>query len=945
MTKFLALAGVASLAFVAPLHAQTTPPAPVKAAPVSALVKAIDIPFQQFTLKNGLRVVVHTDRKAPVVAVSVWYDVGSKHEPKGSTGFAHLFEHLMFNGSENAPGDFFAPLKQVGATDFNGTTYYDRTNYFETVPTAALPRALFLESDRMGYLLGAITQGVLDEQRGVVQNEKRQGDNQPYGLLDYAVTEGLYPTTHPYGHDTIGSMADLDAASLDTVKTWFRSHYGPNNAVLVLAGDIDVATARPLVEKYFGGIAAGPKSVLPAAPVVTLPAAKAVTLKDRVAATMVTRNWSVPGLNDKDAAPLEVAAGVLGGMASSRFANELVRKEKLFTQLSADNSAFAQVGTFTIQGLVRPGVDPALAAKRLDEVTADFLRTGPTADEVSRFVTSRVAGRVRGLEAVGGFGGKAVALAEGALYSNDPGFYKKQLAALAAQTPASVKAAADRWLARPVLAITVVPGARDAYAEAQVPPKKDVVAAPEQAVKGTRGTIPAVGPVTALTFPKVERARLSNGIELVYAQRAAVPVTQAVLSFDAGYAADVPGKLGTQQVALMMLDEGTEHYDVNALAEARERLGMQLGAGNGNDRSTLSMGVPSANLGPALDLFAEVARRPAYADAEVARFKAQQVAQIQQELTNPGALAQRMTTRVLAAGSPYEKAQGSGDPVAVAALTPADLRSFQQTWLRPEKAKLFVVSDRPLAEVQAALESRFGDWKGTGAAGTKAFGAAQAPIRPGIVLIDRPDSPQSMIVGGQRTGLKGTDDLLVLNTVNDALGGSFLSRINMDLREEKHWSYGAGGGFQTSEYAAPYVMRAGVQADKTGPSLASARDDIAQFVTTKPMTEAEFGLAINGAMLQLPGQFETSQAVLGAMQQNDLLKRPDDYYATITTRYRAMTLPELRAAAARTIDPAKMTWVVVGDAAKVKPQLDSLGLPVEVVPASAVAGGAATTAK
>lgn len=944
MTKFFALAGVAAIALAAPAFAQTAPSAPVKAAPVSALVGAINIPYQEFRLKNGLRVIVHTDRKAPVVAVSVWYDVGSKHEPQGSTGFAHLFEHLMFNGSENAPGDFFGPLKEVGATDFNGTTYYDRTNYFETVPTAALPRALFLESDRMGHLLGAITQGVLDEQRGVVQNEKRQGDNRPYGLLDYAVTEGLYPTTHPYGHDTIGSMEDLDAATLDTVKNWFRSHYGPNNAVLVLAGDIDVATARPLVEKYFGDIASGPKSELPAAPVVTLPAPKTVTLKDRVAATMITRNWSVPGLNDKDTPSLEVAAGILGGMASSRFANELVRKEKLFTSLSADDSPFAQVGTFTIQGLVRPGVDPALASKRLDEVLAEFLRNGPTQDEVSRYVTSTVAGIVRGLESVGGFDGKATALAQGALYSNDPAFYKKHLAALAAQTPASVKAAADKWLSRPALTVDIVPGARDAYAEAKVPPKKDVVAAPEQPVKGTRGAIPAMGQVTALTFPKVERTRLSNGIEIVYAQRNAVPVTQAVLSFDAGYAADVPNKLGTQQLAVGMLDEGTEHYDVNALAEARERLGMGLGTGSSNDRSTVAMGVPSVNLAPALDLFAEVARRPAYAPAEVARVKAQQIAGIQQELTNPGALAQRMTARILAAGTPYAKAQGSGDPVAVASLTPADLRAFQRAWLRPDKAKLFVVSDRPLAEVKAALEARFGDWKPEGAAGTKTFGGTQPPITPGIVLIDRPDSPQSMIVGGQRTGLKGTDDMLVLNTVNDALGGSFLSRINMDLREEKHWSYGANGRFQTLEYAAPYVVQAGVQADKTGPSVASASEDIKQFVTTKPMTENEFKLAITGAILQLPGQFETSPDVLSAMQANDLYKRPDDYYATLATRYRAMTLPELRAAAQRTIDPAKITWIVVGDAAKVKPQLDSLGLPVEVVPASAVAGAPAGAA-
>jgi len=933
--KFAALTGAAVLALASPAFGQVPAARPVAA---STLVAQVDIPYQQFTLPNGLSVVVHTDRKAPVVAVSVWYDVGSKHEPKGSTGFAHLFEHLMFNGSENAPGDFFQPLKQVGATDYNGTTYYDRTNYFETVPTAALQRALFLESDRMGWLLGAINQSVLDEQRGVVQNEKRQGDNQPYGLVDYAIGDGLFPVGHPYRHNTIGSMADLDAASLDTVKNWFRGHYGPNNAVLVLAGDIDVAAARPLVEKYFGPIKAGPKSNLPQAPVPTLPRAETVVLKDRVAATMISRNWAVPGLNDPDSAGLEVAAGVLGGLASSRMDTILVRKEKLFTQVSVNNSAFSQLGMFQINGLVRPGVDAAAAAKRLDEVTAEFLRTGPTADEVGRVVTTQVAGRIRGLEAVGGFGGKAVALAEGALYSNDPGFYKKQLAELARQTPATVKAAADKWLTRPVLAVNVVPGARDAYAEAQVPPKAEVAAAPEQPFKGTRGAMPAVGQVADLTFPKVERARLRNGIEVVYAQRTAVPVTQAVLSFDAGYAADVAGKLGTQAVALGMLDEGTEHYDPTQLAEARERLGMQIGGGPSNDRSTVSMSVPSANLLPALDLFAEVARRPAFAPAEVARYKAQAVAGIQQELTNPNALGARVVAKVAGGGTPYEKAQGGGDPAAVAALTPADLKAYQQAWFRPDKAKLFVVSDRPLAEVKAALDARFGDWAATGAAGTKSFPAAQPALTPKVLLVDRPDSPQSVIYGIQRTGLKGTDDLLAVNTVNDALGGSFLSRINMDLRERRHWSYGASGRFNTAEFAAPYIVSAGVQADQTGPSVASARDDVAQFVGKQPMTTDEFGLAVNGAILELPGRFETSAVVLAALQQNDLYKRPDDYYATVSARYRKLTLPELQAAAKATIDPAKMSWVVVGDAGKVRPQLDALGLPVEVIPAAQVAG-------
>ncbi|SFP57229.1 M16 family metallopeptidase [Sphingomonas rubra] len=940
-SKFAALSGAAVIALAVPAVAQqrAATPAAGKPAPVASLVAKVDIPYQQFTLSNGLRVIVHTDRKAPVVAVSVWYDVGSKNEPKGKTGFAHLFEHLMFNGSENAPDDFFEPLKQVGATNYNGTTFYDRTNYFETVPKAALERALFLESDRMGYLLGAVTQAKLDEQRGVVQNEKRQGDNQPYGLVDYKITEGLFPATHPYGHDTIGSMADLDAASLQTVKDWFTDHYGPNNAVLVLAGDIDVATARPLVEKYFSAIKRGPQSKAPPAPIPTLPAPKAETMTDRVAAVMITRNWAVPGLNDKDAVLLDVAAGVLGGLSSSRFDNILVKQEKLAVSASASNNSYAQVGTFGVNVIVRPGVDPALVSRRVDEIMADFLKNGPTADEVSRYATTSAARTIRGLESVGGFQGKAVTLAEGALYSNDPGFYKKQLEQLAAATPASVKAAADKWLSRPPYALTVLQGPRAAYEEAEVPAKAEVAVAPETPVKGTRGPLPAVGEIAGLSFPAVQRARLSNGMELVYAQRTAVPVTQLALSFDAGVAADVTGKLGTQQLALSMLDEGTTTRDSIRIAEEKERLGANIGSGFNSDRTTLNLDVPSANLGLALDLFADIARNPRFDPAETARVRNQQLAQIQQELTSPEGLSGRVVPKlVYGAASPYAKAQGAGDPRAVATLTPADLRAFQQAWLRPDKAKVFVVSDRPLAEVRAALDARFGDWRATGAAGTKDFSAPSRPTSPKVVLIDRPDSPQSLIAAAIPTGLRGTQDLLPVATANDALGGSFLGRINMDLRERRHWSYGAGGSFVQSEQAAPFLLNAPVQADKTGPSIVSARDDIVAFLGKEPMTRVEFDRAITGATRSLSGNFETAGAVLSAMQANDRFKRPDDYYATITQRYRGFTLPQLNAAIQGALDPAKTIWVVVGDAKTVRPQLDAVGLPVELMPASAVAG-------
>jgi len=945
--KLFALSGVALLAIAVPDLAvsqakpaaakPTKPGKPPRAAPVSVLAKSVDIPFTQFTLANGLRVVVHTDRKAPIVAVSVWYDVGSKMEPAGKTGFAHLFEHLMFNGSENAPGDFFVPLKNVGATDFNGTTYFDRTNYFETVPTPALDRALFLESDRMGYLTGAITQSVLDEQRGVVQNEKRQGDNEPYGLVEYRQLSGLFPKGHPYEHSTIGSMADLDGASLADVKGWFKEHYGPNNAVLVLAGDIDEVTARPLVEKYFGAIPAGPKSTQPNAPVPTLPSARIETMKDRVATTRITRSWAVPGLNDPDSTGLDVAAGVLGGGASSRLYDTLVRKERLAVRVSANNQSFSQVGMFEITVDVRPGVDAAAVEKRLDAVVADFLATGPDADEVQRYQVRSIAGRVKGLEAVGGFGGKAVALAEGALYSNDPAHYKKEMAELAAETPARVKAVADKWLSRPVYGLNVIPGPRDAYAEAALPKPVAVKPADQPATKGTRGAMPDVGSIANLTFPKVERATLANGVTMIYAQRTATPVTRIMISFDAGVAADVPSALGTQQLTLASMAAGTTSLGSLDYAEAQERLGAAIGAGIDSDSTSFAIDVPSPNLKPGVALFADVLRNPAFIPTEVDRLKNQQLAGIASELTNANALAGRaMMPLIYGPASPYAKSFGGGDATAVAKLTRDDLIAFRQAWLRPDRATMFVVSDRPLAEVKAALDAGFGDWTMAGTAGVKGDVVKTAPVAPKIVLVDRPDSPQSVIYGAIPTGLVGTDELLAVNTANDGLGGGFLGRINMDLREDKHWTYGASGRFARAKGATPYIVAAGVQADRTGDSIVAAMGDVAAYVGDKPMTEEEFGRAITGAIRSLPGSFETSRAVMGAMISNVTYKRPDDYYATIADKYRGLTLPQLRSVIGQAIDPRKVVWVVVGDAKTVRPQLDKVGLPVEVVSAASL---------
>ena len=936
--------------------------APAKAAPLGDLVKAIDIPYEEFTLANGLRVIVHTDRKAPIVATSIWYDVGSKHEPKGKTGFAHLFEHLMFNGSENAPGDFFEPLRSIGATDLNGTTNFDRTNYFQTVPKPALDRLLFLESDRMGYLLGAITQEVLDEQRGVVQNEKRQNDNRPYGLLFYSVLEGLYGAGHPYSHSPIGSMADLEAASLEDVKTWFRSYYGPNNAVLVLAGDIDAREARPMVEKYFGKIPRGPETVTPAINIPTLSAPKTDTLKDTVAATLIYRAWSGPGLNDPESTALEVGASVLGGLASSRMNNILVRDEKLAVQVSASMQTLANGSIFGVQAVARPGVDPKVLSARMDAILADFLANGPTADEVARVATNTVSGRLSGLEAVGGFGGKAVTLASGALYSDNPAFYKTQLDRLAKVTPEQVRAATNKWLKRPAYTAIVEPGERDAYVEAQsvaaagggaAPAAAQAPAAPTPAaatgpVQGARGALPAVGDVSDIDFPAVQRTTLSNGVELIYAQRDAVPITQMVVSFDAGQVADPVDRLGTQSLTLQVMSEATTSLDANALSEAKERLGARIGGGSSSDRTFTTLYTPSANLAGSTRLLADVTRNPAFSPTEVDRIRVQLLTAIQQELRDPQGLANRAVLKSLyPANSPYAKlAAGAGDPAVVQTLTRDELVAFHQAWIRPEKAKIFVVSDRPLAEIRSVLDANFGNWRGQGTAGTKQFGPLAPTAQSKIVLVDRPNSPQSVIVGAQITGLEPKGELLAELTANEVLGSGFLSRINMDLREAKGWSYGARGGFNRLENVVSYVISAPVQADRTGEAIASTQEQVGQFLSTSGVTQVEFDRTVTGNIRGLAGNFETAGNVLSAMQANDLLGRPDDYQDTIAQKYRALNASQLDAAARGALDPKNFIWVVVGDATQVRPQLDRLGLPVEVMtltpaapaPAAAAAG-------
>lgn len=944
----LALAITTSLVAVPSAFAKTA-----KVAPLSQLVEDVKLPYESFTLDNGLQVLVHEDRKAPVVAVSIWYRVGSKHEPAGKTGFAHLFEHLMFNGSENAPNDFFEPLQRIGATDMNGTTWYDRTNYFQTVPTGALDMALFLESDRMGHLLGAVTQQKLDNQRGVVQNEKRQGDNAAYGMLEYEVGETLLPKGHPYRHSTIGSMKDLNSASMDDVRKWFVDHYAPNNAVLALAGDIDVATAKAMVNKWFGDIPRG-KAVQPvSAPVVTLPAAVHKELTDMIPAETVFRKWLVPGVLDADNAPLTVGLHILGGLSSSRLDNSMVRKTPVAVQVSASLEGHENVGFATIQAVAKDGVTAADLGQRLDAEVADYLKNGPTQDEVNRAVTSLLASSLHGLDSVGGFTGKAAALAEGKLYSGDADHYVKELRRLTTLTPAEVQGAMQKWLSRPVFAITYKPGERteggenrggaDVHDFGKATPqyfRNPNAATPNQGsvaatnIAPDRSKFPEVQDLAALEFPNIERGRLDNGMEVIFARRSNLPLVYTAISFDAGTSADPRDKLGTQQLMLNLMQEGTKTLDSVQFAESKERLGASISGSATADNTIFTLSALKPNLEQSLALFGEFLRAPAFAPTELERVRSQQLVALRGELTNPIRTALRVFTPALyGPNHPYGvPSSGLGSESSLASISVQDVSRFHQQWIRPDMAKIFVVGDSSLPEMVRSLNVTLGKWRPTKMAKpVKRFDVAVPPAQARILLVDRPNAPQSVILAGRLLDLKGRDAKEALATANDVLGGAFLSRLNMNLRETKGWSYGASSVVAGVKEQLNWFAYAPVQADKTADSIREIQSDVTAFLTNKGTSDDELDRTILGNVRELPGRFETMSSVLSGIMEIDKFGRTDDYFEKLPNIYRNMKVSDADQEARKYLTSSDLLYVVVGDAKSARPQLETLDLPIETV--------------
>ena len=874
-----------------------------------AAAQDVDIPFQKFVLPNGLTVIVHEDHKAPIVAVNIWYHVGSKNEKAGKTGFAHLFEHLMFGGSQHAPGSYIKAMEAVGATDLNGTTNFDRTNFFENVPTSALDYTLWMEADRMGFL--DLSQKTLDLQRGVVQNEKRQGENQPYELTEEYFPENTYPAGHPYSWDVIGEMSDLDAASFKDVQEWFQTYYGPSNAVLVLAGDIDLKTAKEKVEKYFGEIPPGPPVTHQQVWIAKRTGTHREVTQERVPLSRVYMLWNVPQFGAADSDYLNLVSACLGDGITSRLYERLVYKDQIATDVTVFDDAREIGGQFVIQVTARPGHPTSELEKAINEELARFLKDGPTPIELQRVQTQYQAGFLRGVERIGGFGGKSDYLAQSAVFIGDPSAYKTMLKRVQTATVDDLRSAANRWLADGAFIADVMPfpelKASSTPADRSKPPALDATPEPK--------------------MPKLQRATLSSGLKIVLVERHNLPLVNLSLMVDAGFAADQSALPGTAKLAGALMTDGTSSRNAFEINDQTALLGASLYAYSNVDSSTVGMSALKAKLDPSLNLFADVILHPSFPESDFQREQKLQFDAIEQEESQPVQMALRILPRFLygsghAYGNPFT---GSGTVATVQKITRQDLVKYHQTWFHPNNSTLVIVGDTTLAEITPKLESLFAGWK---SADIPAKNLTTVPLatKSIVYLIDKPGAEQSLILAGLVAAPPNTPQELAIQAMNDDLGGEFSSRLNMNIREDKHWSYGVQTLLFGARAQRPFLVYAPVETDKTKESLVELQKELKAIISDRPVTQSELARVTANETLGLPGSLETSSEISGYVRELLRNQWPDNYYDTMPAKIRALATSDLDAAAKVVIHPDNFTWVIVGDRAKIEAGVRELGL-------------------
>lgn len=899
-------------------------------------LKLPELKYEKFTLPNGLTVITHEDHRLPLVAVDLWYHVGPLNERAGRTGFAHLFEHMMFEGSEHVGEK--AHIKYVqgaGATDVNGTTSFDRTNYFETMPANQLELAMWLESDRMGFLLEGLDRVKLTNQRDVVRNERRQGEGRPYDLADEAGYQLLFPKSHPYYASVIGSHADIEAARINDIRDFHQQFYTPNNASIAIAGDFNPAQLKALLAKYFNPIPSGPKVEPVNVPTPPITEQRRATVTDTVQLSRVTIGFLMPSIYSPGDADSQMLSHILGGAKASRLDQELVYKRQIAQSVECSDDALKLTGVFECDITAKPNV-------KLDELEAAFweqvakLQTeGPTQNELDAARTVDLTGKITGLQRLGGFGGVADTLNSYNQYTGDPGYLGKDIARFEAVTAASVKQTAVKYLNKnQSIVVSCTPGPKVVNDVPRSPPDTDADAkltnpyTPDfEKQQDWRKSAPAAGPPLTFHLPVPTTFTLKNGLRVYLIQDSNLPVLSATVVSRAGGEANPADKPGLASFTAAMLGEGTMRLNATELAEAAERLGTRVSVLAGMDSSAATVSVLTTRSDAALDLLSDVIEHPGFREPDVERIKKQRVLGIQQESDSVSAIAARVGPRLLYADQPYGFTP-SGTTASLEGTTRDELQSFWANHYGPADSALVFAGDIKEAEARTLAEKHFGDWTGA-AKGEVTLPAAPAAPAPKLVLVDKPGSPQTALSAIDLGIARSSPDLETIQVMNYTLGGSFASRINMNLREEHGYTYGARSTFAFYREGGPFTAGALVKTDVTAPAAKELLLELNRMIS-EPATPGELKMAKDALVQSLPALFETTAATAGAMSSIFIYNRPLDYYSKLPATYTAVTAEDVQRVAKATIHPGHFIILAVGDKSKIETPLKQLDIaPIE----------------
>ena len=882
------------------------------------------IKYQEMTLKNGLRVIMHEDRSTPIVAVNVWYHVGSKNEAAGRTGFAHLFEHMMFQGSKNYDADYFTPLQEAGA-NINGTTNSDRTNYYEVVPSNFLELALFMEADRMGGLLEAMTIEKLNNQRDVVKNERRQRvDNQPYGTAGERIGEIMFPKGHPYNWSVIGSLDDLSAASLEDVKGFFRQYYVPNNASLVIAGDFDPKQAKAWAEKYFGSIARGTAEITrpnPAMP--KLDKETRVSIEDPLAPLQrVSMVWHSVRQNDKDEAALDMLGSVLSSGRGSRLQSNLQFGKELVQTIGGGNGSREIAGTFQVTALARQGKSLAEIEKEINLELERIKQAPPTAEELARALNQIETGAIFGLQTVLE---KADALNSNAIFYGKPDRFQEQLNEYRRVTPADVQRVANTYLTGNRLVMTFVPGKAGARGTMNAAANKPTSVSDDKKKKTTpdASMLPKAGADPKFSLPPIEKTKLSNGLEVWTVRQTELPIVSMNMVFKTGGTFEATEKSGVSSLTANLLDSGTKTRSALDIANQRQAIGASIGAGSGWDSSNVSMSVLTKNIDPALDLYADIIVNPVFPETELESTRKRTLGSFIQRRSNPNIIAGTVYDRVLYGNNhPYGR-QLTGTEVSVKGITRADLVNAYESTYRPNNAVLIVVGDVDQKTLVPKLEKAFAGWK-PGEIPTGQLSEAPPLEKAGIYLVDRPNSAQSVVSIGQIGVARDNPDYFPLQVMNSILGGQFSARVNMNLREDKGYTYGARTGYVYRRGAGPFSASADVQTAVTKESVMEFLKEINGIRGAIPVTPQELEYNKQSLIRAYPRGFETIGQISGQLSNLVVYGLPDTYFNDFISKVNAVKLEDVNRVANKYLTPDRLAIVIVGDRKEIEPGLKQI---------------------